>query len=423
MSRVRRNPAPYVRVRVFADGGSRGNPGPAGYGSVVFDESGQNVLAERAASLGRVTNNVAEYSGLIAGLQAAADLGADEVIVRMDSKLVVEQMSGRWQVKHPDMKPLARKASELIRGFSSVDFGWVPRAQNSHADRLANEAMDAAARGETWTAGGVAEVTSAVGAGLAAAGGSAAGVVAEDEPAGLFSALDGAAERPISSPSRRADPAAPMPETPDVVMTRIVVVRHGETEWGAVGRFAGQSDVKLTGKGRHQAASVGRRIVPLKPDLVLTSPLRRCRDTAEAIAVAGRGARVPVEIIDSLTDGALGDWTGLTPSLIERGWPTEFAAWKQSADAAPPGGGETFNEIRVRTTSVIDQMLDAHRGKTLVIVTHAATSKMLIAQALGVASDVAYRLRIDTASMSAFTVSADGSFLVWAVNETGHLTL
>src|ERR1700729_169056 len=99
-----------VKVVIEADGGSRGNPGPAGYGAVVFAEDGRTVLAERHESLGVAPNHVAEYRGLIAGLEAADELGATEVAVRMDSKLVVEQMSGRWQIKHPDMRPLARRA-------------------------------------------------------------------------------------------------------------------------------------------------------------------------------------------------------------------------------------------------------------------------------------------------------------------------
>ena len=105
------------RLVVEADGGSRGNPGPAGYGAVVRDAATGDVLAEVSESIGRATNNVAEYSGLIAGLRAAAAIapGAD-VEVRMDSKLVVEQMSGRWQIKHPDMRPLAAKARETARG-------------------------------------------------------------------------------------------------------------------------------------------------------------------------------------------------------------------------------------------------------------------------------------------------------------------
>jgi len=142
------------RLVVEADGGSRGNPGPAGYGAVVRDAATGEVLAEVSDSLGRATNNVAEYSGLIAGLKAAARVarGAD-VEVRMDSKLVVEQMSGRWQVKHPDMRPLAAKATETARALGWVNYIWMPRSRNAHADRLANEAMDAAARALAGDAG------------------------------------------------------------------------------------------------------------------------------------------------------------------------------------------------------------------------------------------------------------------------------
>ena len=132
-------------VIVEADGGSRGNPGPAGYGSVVRDAASGEVLAERKAGLGHTTNNVAEYNGLIAGLEAATELGARTVHVRMDSKLVVEQMSGRWKIRHPVLQPLALRARKLASGFASISFEWVPRTRNKHADRLANEAMDAQA--------------------------------------------------------------------------------------------------------------------------------------------------------------------------------------------------------------------------------------------------------------------------------------
>lgn len=128
-----------------ADGGSRGNPGPAGYGAVVLDPDTDEVLVERAEGIGVTTNNVAEYRGMIAGLRAAVELGATDVDVRMDSKLVVEQMSGRWKIKHPAMRPLAQEAAELVREIGSVRFEWVPRLRNSRADALANQAMDAQA--------------------------------------------------------------------------------------------------------------------------------------------------------------------------------------------------------------------------------------------------------------------------------------
>ena len=140
------------RLVIEADGGSRGNPGPAGFGAVVKDAVSGEVLAEVAEAIGVATNNVAEYGGLIAGLEAVAALDPSaSVEVRMDSKLVVEQMSGRWKIKHEDMRRLAIEARGVLP-YGQVRYTWVPRERNGHADRLANAAMDAAARGETWTA-------------------------------------------------------------------------------------------------------------------------------------------------------------------------------------------------------------------------------------------------------------------------------
>ncbi|MER6981127.1 reverse transcriptase-like protein, partial [Streptomyces carpinensis] len=136
---------------VEADGGSRGNPGPAGFGAVVLDAATGQTLTETAQYLGVVTNNVAEYRGLLAGLLAARALDPTATVhVRMDSKLVVEQMTGRWKIKHPDLKPLATQAARVFPP-ERVTYEWVPRERNKLADRLANEAMDAGARGEQWS--------------------------------------------------------------------------------------------------------------------------------------------------------------------------------------------------------------------------------------------------------------------------------
>lgn len=130
------------RVIVEADGGSRGNPGPAAYGAVLRDADTGQVLATKAETLGIATNNVAEYNGLIAGLEAAFERLPDASLhVRMDSKLVVEQMTGRWKVKHPDMQTLRARAIEVIAG-RRVDFEWVPRLSNGRADAAANASMD-----------------------------------------------------------------------------------------------------------------------------------------------------------------------------------------------------------------------------------------------------------------------------------------
>lgn len=127
---------------VEADGGSRGNPGPAGYGALVRDGATGEVLAERAGFLGEATNNVAEYRGLIEGLRAARAIDPDARLdVRLDSRLLVNQMTGEWKVKHPDMKALHSEAVVIARG-ADVEYSWAPRAENSAADALANEAMD-----------------------------------------------------------------------------------------------------------------------------------------------------------------------------------------------------------------------------------------------------------------------------------------
>jgi ribonuclease HI len=127
---------------VEADGGSRGNPGIAGSGAIVIDEASGEILAEEGVYVGIATNNVAEYHGMIAGLKKAFEIDPTAVVhVRMDSKLVVEQMSGRWKIKHPDMQKLAREAHALI-GSRQVTFEWIPRAENSRADAIANKAMD-----------------------------------------------------------------------------------------------------------------------------------------------------------------------------------------------------------------------------------------------------------------------------------------
>jgi ribonuclease H / adenosylcobalamin/alpha-ribazole phosphatase len=135
-------------VVVEADGGSRGNPGPAAYGAVLKDAATGEVLAEDGTAIGVATNNVAEYSGLIAGLRLAAEHAPGaSVEVRMDSKLVVEQMSGRWKVKHPSMVPLVREATGLAP--AGTTYTWIPRASNAHADRLVNEALDGLRDGPT----------------------------------------------------------------------------------------------------------------------------------------------------------------------------------------------------------------------------------------------------------------------------------
>ena len=131
-----------MKATMFADGGSRGNPGPAASGAVLFDEAGA-VLREVGTFLGVATNNVAEWTGLLTGLEAALELGVDDLSVRLDSELVVKQISGAYRVKHEGLIPLHAKAKTLLRKFAHVDVRHVPRKQNAAADALVNAVLDA----------------------------------------------------------------------------------------------------------------------------------------------------------------------------------------------------------------------------------------------------------------------------------------
>ncbi len=134
-----------MRARLFTDGGARGNPGPAAYGFVLEAEDG-TVLAAEGEAIGEATNNVAEYSGLVAGLRKAIELQIDDVELVSDSELMVKQMRGEYRVKNEALQELFREATALARRLGSVEYRHVKRAHNELADRLVNEALDASIR-------------------------------------------------------------------------------------------------------------------------------------------------------------------------------------------------------------------------------------------------------------------------------------
>jgi len=381
------------RVLVEADGGSRGNPGPAGYGAVVLDTVSGDVLAERAEGIGRATNNVAEYRGLIAGLTAALELGdVAEVEVRMDSKLVVEQMSGRWQVKHPDMKPLAQQAMTLVRRLPRVRFSWIPREQNARADRLANEAMDAAAKGLVWRPGGDSGVVDA----------------AED-----FLAASSAQPARPRVPNRLSgwqDPPAPP--------TTTLLLRHGQTVLSIDKRFSGRGDQELTELGRTQAAAAAVRLAGSGATAVVASPLRRAQETAALTAAA---LRVDVLTEPGLAETDFGDWEGYTFSEVRAKWPRELEAWLASTAVAPPYG-ESFDDTAIRVRQARDRVLREHGGRTVVLVSHVTPIKTLLRFALDAPPSALYRMHLDLACLSEVQWYADGPAVVRSLNDTGHLS-
>ena len=218
---------------VEADGGSRGNPGPAAFGSVVKDATSGAVLVERAEAIGVATNNVAEYRGVIAGLEEAHHNDPEaEIEVRLDCKLIVEQMSGRWKIKHADMRALALRA-RAVHDMSRLTWMWVPRSQNAHADRLLNEVLD--------------------------------GNVADEAPRN---------RRPLMRPASMGEP------------TTFYLLRHGETTLTEQRRFsgAGGADLGLIVRVREQAelaASVGTaRLGSSSLQCVVATLLLRAQQTA-----------------------------------------------------------------------------------------------------------------------------------------------
>jgi len=371
---------------VEADGGSRGNPGPAGYGAVVRDADSGAVLAELHESLGTTTNNVAEYSGLIAGLEKAADLspGAD-VDVRMDSKLVVEQMSGRWQIKHPALQPLASRASAAARRLGQVRYEWVPRARNTHADRLANQAMDEA----------------------------------RDGGRGSRADLSGA-----SSPGTQGTRPAPRPgpgwTAAHSEPTTTVLLRHGETPLSVERRFAGRGDIPLTETGRLQAKAAAQRLAARGGiQLIVTSPLQRARLTAEAVAAA-TGA--PVEVDDGWIETNFGAWEGLSYAEAMERWPDEVTAWMKDTSVAPPGG-ESFAAAGRRVLAALGRLLGRAQPGHVVVVSHVTPMKTVLRHALLAPPAALRRMHLDVACLCEVDWYADGPAVVRSLNDTGHLAL
>jgi ribonuclease H / adenosylcobalamin/alpha-ribazole phosphatase len=371
-----------LRVVVEADGGARGNPGPAGWGAVVREAATGEVLLERSEAIGRATNNVAEYRGLIAGLQAAADLRASSVEVKMDSKLVIEQMTGRWKIKHPGLRPLAAEAAALVRRFDEVRWNWVPRERNKAADRLANQAMDAAARG-----GGGAAVPAAV------------------APAVAVAAV---------APRRRGS------WEPTGTPTRLILVRHGETARGAQGRYAGRDDVPLLPLGERQAEAAARRVAGLVPSVaaVVSSPLGRCTATAAVIA-AGVGDP-PVVVEEDLIECSFGEWEGRTFAEVRAQWPDELDAWLGSTSAAPPGG-ESLQQVAKRVRRAVATLRDSYPGVAVVVVSHVWPLKLMLRDALAAGDAFLHRLLLSAAGLSVVDSYPDGTVAVPTVNDTSHL--
>jgi ribonuclease H / adenosylcobalamin/alpha-ribazole phosphatase len=287
----------------------------------------------------------------------------------------VEQMSGRWQIKHPGLRPLAAQAAALVKRFDQVSYGWIPRERNRAADALANQAMDAAKGVE--------------------------------------------AERPIAAaPVAKSDAWAPR----TTEATRLILVRHGETAMTAQKRYSGRIDVALSELGVAQARATALRIAAGgtigSPVAVVSSPLTRCVATATAIAEAAGG--LPLAVEPDLTECDFGEWDGLTFAEVRERFPDELDTWLSSTAVAPPGG-ESFQRVGKRVRGALGRLREAYDGKTVAVVSHVSPIKLILRDALAAGDAFLHRLYLAPAGVSIVDMWPDGGVSVRTVNDTSHL--
>jgi len=388
---------------VEADGGSRGNPGPSAYGSVVIDGATGEVIAQLAEYLGVATNNFAEYSGAIAGLRHAAEVDSEaSVEVRLDSRLVVEQMSGRWQIKHADMRELAKQARAAFPP-AQVTYTWVPREQNRRADALVNAALDAVAAGVSG------RLTTA-----------AMDVIGEAEEQQARATIADAT-RPRNLMSDATRPRNRMVGWADLgTPTVTVLARHGATAMSVDKRFSGLggSDPALSRLGEEQAMALAAELVARGGiERIVSSPLQRTMQTA---AIASASLNLSFDVDDGLAECNFGEWDGLTFTEVRERWPDELDAWLASADVSAPGG-ESFNDVRARVLAARDRILKDSAGQTVLVVAHVTPIKAMVTDALDAPLHSIYRMELAPCSLTTLSWFADGNASMFGFAEAAHL--
>lgn len=376
---------------IEADGGSRGNPGNAGSGAVVIDAATGQVIREIARYIGVATNNVAEYVALIAGLQAVLEINPEaKVLVRMDSKLVIEQMSGGWKIKHPDMISLGAQVQELARRLS-IKWQWIPREQNTLADALANRAMDELGDYDSGY---------------------------ESKPSAFTTEFNLAGPTSIRAPRVSGEP-----------LTTLVLVRHGRTALTESHKISGGDgdDPELSAAGIGDAAAAASVIQQLGRDgrwkhippvtAVVASPMNRTRQTAEIIAAP---LGIAVALNENLREIGFGDWDGLTNEQVAEETPEALAAWQGSYTVAPPNG-ESLEDFDQRINRGRQQIVKEFSGKTVVVVAHVMPVRGFIKWALDAGESAYWRPQVAPCSITIIRVWGDSAAEVLATNITSHL--
>lgn len=393
------------RVIIEADGGSRGNPGPAGSGAVLIDSSTGAVLAEIAMFIGVATNNVAEYRAVLAAVDIANEIAPEaELLVRMDSKLVVEQMSGRWKVKNEGMQDLFQAMVKSI-GTRKISFEWIPREQNSKADALANEAMDAE--------------KSVVRKYVGSADTSTINVVTSSSKV-IAADLEYNPELPSSV---RA------PRNVTKKLTTIILVRHGRTILTESHRISGRGgqDPQLSQAGIQDAQAVAEELTKvshsgpyaklIKPTVVVSSPIARTRETA-AIISARLG--IQIDINQDIAEISFGDWDGHTNQEVAEKWPDQYEQWRGDVKISPPGG-ESLEEFDLRVQNGLAEILEKYEGQTVIVVSHVMPIRGFLKSALQAGWPAYWRSSVAPCSMSIIRFWGNEAAEITVVNQTNHL--
>ena len=369
----------YRSVVIEADGGSRGNPGNAAYGAVLKDAETGTVIAERGERIGIASNNVAEYQGLIAGLRLYREYAdGAKLEVRMDSKLVVQQMSGQWKIKHPSMRPLAVEAKGLAPGDTT--YTWIPREQNTHADLLANQALDSPE--------GV--------------------VVGGPGPGGTPEPDDDVTAAVTAFPTPPWEQGAP---------TTLVLIRHGETDHTRTRRFSGRMGANpgLNDDGRAQIRATADWLAPLaeQEPIVLASPMRRTQESAEIVAAR---LETSFAVDEGFVEAGFGRWEGMTYREILEREPDAFSTWLNDPSVPPGGNGDSLVAMVERMRQTRDRILAAHPGRTVVALSHLTPIKILVHDVLETPLTSLFRSETSPGSVSVLAWYPDGRPVVRLLN-------
>lgn len=398
---------------VEADGGSRGNPGPAGSGAVIINADTGQIIYEVARFIGIATNNVAEYTALLAALQVIDGLSdRANVTVRMDSKLVIEQMAGRWKIKHPDMQILGAEVQK-IASRHSVSWSWIPRELNSLADSLANRAMDASADCDSDFLGSQESAATLAGAGDS--------ISSRAEDAKLMAAVG---EFNSSRPSSVRAPGNVREE-----LTTVILVRHGRTILTESKRMSGRGGANpgLSEAGFDDARKVALEVSNIgksgqwahlpTPDAIVSSPIQRTLDTANTIA---KSLGLQTEVFEEFAEISFGEWDGLTHEEAQKMWPEEWVNWQGSWTVSPPSG-ESLEAFEARVFKGIDRLTKTYAGKTVVVSAHVMPIRAFIKRAIGGSIETYWRPQISPCSISIIRLWGAEAAEILAINSTSHL--